>query len=37
VEYTLVKFDHDKKKAYLNLKAEELLEVLQVEENKNLG
>ncbi|XP_031569988.1 glutamate--cysteine ligase catalytic subunit-like isoform X2 [Actinia tenebrosa] len=37
VEYTLIKFDHENKKAYLNLKAEEFLEILQVEENTNPG
>ncbi|KAK3746668.1 hypothetical protein QZH41_010504, partial [Actinostola sp. cb2023] len=37
VEYTLVKFDHENKKAYLSLRAVELLEILQIEENTNPG
>ncbi|EDO46274.1 predicted protein, partial [Nematostella vectensis] len=37
IEYTLVKFDHENKKAYLHLKAIEYLDILQVEENTNPG
>lgn len=35
VEYTLIKFDHENKKVYNNLKAKEVLDVLQLEELKN--
>ena len=35
VEYMLVKFDHEQKKATLTLKAEEVLEELQKEEKIN--
>nr|ACC86274.1 glutamate-cysteine ligase catalytic subunit [Exaiptasia diaphana] len=37
VEYTLVKFDHENKRVYLSLKAIDLLDVLQIEENTNPG
>lgn len=35
MEYTLLKLDHDKKKVYCNLKAKEILDVLQLEEMKS--
>ncbi|KAJ7328569.1 Glutamate--cysteine ligase [Desmophyllum pertusum] len=35
VEYTLLKFDHENKKVYTNLKANEILDVLQIEELKS--
>lgn len=35
MEYTLVKFDHENKMVYNNLKAKEMLDVLTQEELKN--
>ncbi|XP_078356299.1 glutamate--cysteine ligase catalytic subunit-like [Oculina patagonica] len=35
VEYTLIKFDHENKKVYCNLKAKEILDALQAEELNN--
>ena len=37
VEYTLLKFDHENKKVYNNLKAKEMLDVLTLEELNNPG
>ena len=37
VEYTLLKFDHENKKVYNNLKAKEMLDVLVLEELNNPG
>ena len=35
MEYALLKFDHENKKVYVNLKAKEMLDVLTLEELKN--
>lgn len=35
VEYTLLKFDHENKRVYNNLRAKEVLDILQLEELKN--
>ena len=35
MEYTLLKFDHENKKVYNNLKAKEMLDVLTLDELKN--
>jgi len=35
VEYTLLKFDHENRKVYNNLRAKEVLDVLQLDELKN--